>query len=205
MHTAEITMKDNNAVTSQPGLFFRVMLICLVTFGLLLTSVGAQEAEPSSSTSYKIGVVDMSSLLKNNAKRKKRYEELQVEVDKRQAELDVSLAALEAKRKQWQAERATMTEDASLLMKNEIEEESTSYGSELKKHQRYIDNMEERVLREVLRDIESAIKQIAAKENFHLVLNAKSDPGRGFPYFSVLYHSPTIDITSKILDFLNIP
>jgi len=180
------------------------MVIFLLTFGLLVTSVSAQEAEETSTTPYKVGVVDMSLLLKDNAKRKKKYEELQVEVDKRQATLDVIQATLEAKRTRWETERANMAEDEVLSLKNELEEESASFGSELQKQQRYIDNIEDRVLREVVRDIEAAIKRISAEENFHLVLNAKSDP-RGFLYFSVLYHSPTIDITSKVLEFLNTP
>ena len=189
-------------MTIQPNWFFRATVFCLVTIALLLPAQ-AQDADSASTTPYKIGVVDMTLLLKDNAKRQKRYEDLQVEVDDRQAALDVTLTELEKKRKRWEEERDTLTDEERLTLKNELQAETDDYSNEIKKNQRYIDNREQIVLREVIGDIESAIKQVSADENFHLVLNAKSDPGRGFPYFALLYHSPTIDITSKVLEFLN--
>jgi len=55
------------------------------------------------------------------------------------------------------------------------------------------------VLAEVMKDIDSAITKIAEEEKYHLILNnAKSGPEP-----NILYRSPTIDITSKLLAKLN--
>jgi Skp family chaperone for outer membrane proteins len=73
-----------------------------------------------------------------------------------------------------------------------------SYKSELEKRQRMIDTNEEKVLKEVVDDIQKTIAQVAEKEGYHLVLNSG-----GGPRASVLYSSATIDITTTVLGQLN--
>ena len=169
-------------------------LVAVLTFGLC-PEVSAQEDGDSG---YKIGVVDMQAVLAKYEKRKQKYEELEQEVEQRQAGIDEMSEKIEAMKERYESEKDTMDPDELLALEKQIRDDYATYRSELDKQQRYIDNQEEMVLKEILKDVEAAINKLATEENYHLILNAKSGP-RG----SVLYHSPTIDITSKVLSALN--
>ncbi len=155
-------------------------------------------AEQSAAPQYKIGVVDMQFVLAEYDKRKQRYQELQAEVDRLQKEIDRMSEEIERAKQDFEARRATMTPEERLELKNKIDADYVVYQSELARRQRLIDNQEEQVLIEVLKDVEGVLTQLAAEEHYHLILN-----GRAGPRGAVLYHSPTIDITSKVLALLN--
>ncbi len=178
------------------------VLAAMLLAGLLCGPAAAQEtAEQSGATAsggYKIAVVDMQTLLAEYEKRKEKYDQLQQEVDQRQKGIDDLSTKIEAAKERYETGRDTMTEEERFELKNQIEADYATYRTELEKHQRYIDNQEERVLKEVLEDIQAALTKIGEEENYHLILSASSGP-RG----SVLYHHPTIDITSKVLATLN--
>jgi outer membrane protein len=181
----------------------------MAALGVVLISGGAmaqagtpaKESAPAStqaSTNYKIGVVDMQTILAEYNKRKAKYAELQKEVEALQKDIDDMSTRIETAKKSYEDGQSKMTEDDRFDLKTKIESDYATYRAELEKRQKLIDSKEERVLKEVLTDVEDAINKVAASENYHLILNAKSGP-RG----SVLYHSPTIDITSKVLAQLN--
>lgn len=156
------------------------------------------EAEKAGATQYKIGVVDMQFVVAEYDKRKQRYQELQAEVDRLQTEIDRMSTEIEKAKKDFEDRRATMSAEERLDLKNKIDADYVVYRSELERRQRLIDNQEEQVLIEVIKDVEAVLTQLAAEEHYHLILNGKAGP-RG----AVLYHSPTIDITSKVLALLN--
>lgn len=155
-------------------------------------------APASGGTGYRIAVVDMGVLMQKYTKREQKYKELQTEVDKLQAEIDVKQKGIEEARKAYEANRDKMTDDQRSTTKLQIENDIATYKSELEKRQRLIDTNEEKVLKEVVGDIQKTIAQIAEQEGFHLVLNSG-----GGPRASVLYSNANIDITSKALDKLN--
>lgn len=154
--------------------------------------------EAASSATYKIGVVNMQEVLAGYNKRKQKYDELQKEVDGLQKEIDAMSTSIEADKKKYEEGKSTMPEDARDQLKNKVERDYITYRAKLEEHQKTIDNMEERVLKEVFKDIEAAITEIATKGNYHLVLNASSGP-RG----SVLFFQPSIDMTPQVLTKLN--
>ena len=156
----------------------------------------AQAAEGS--TQYRIAVVDMSLLLSEYNKRKSKYDELQKEVDRLQQEIDAMSQRIEKAKEEFEASRANMTDDERFDKRSQIESDFVQYRSELERRQRLIDTQEERVLKEVVTDIEKVISQIAEKEGYHLILNAAKGTRA-----SVLYHSATIDITPRVLQDLN--
>lgn len=156
------------------------------------------ETDKAGATQYKIGVVDMQFVVAEYDKRKQRYQELQAEVDRLQTEIDRMSTEIEKAKKDFEDRRATMSAEERLDLKNKIDADYVVYRSELERRQRLIDNQEEQVLIEVIKDVEAVLTQLAAEEHYHLILNGKAGP-RG----AVLYHSPTIDITSKVLALLN--
>jgi len=172
------------------------------TLGLAMLpgSAAAQASAPAGNASgqYKIGVVDLQKLVSDYDKRKDKYKQLEEEVKKLQVDIDAMSERIEKARDEYEEKKATMPEDERLAMKNKIEDDFAEYRIELDKRQRLIDNKEESVLKEVFKDVNSAISKVATAENYHLVLNASSGP-RG----TVLYHNATLDITSQVLVTLN--
>ena len=178
--------------------------LCKVAVGisLVLGAVGfvgvpAAQAQDQDSQ-YRIAVVDMSVLMAEYNKRKDKYAELQKEVDNLQEEIDAMSARIEKQKEEYENNRASMTDDERFDKRAQIESDFAQYRSELERRQRLIDTKEERVLVEVVSDIEKAIAQVAESEGYHLIFNA----ARG-PKASVLYHSATIEITSRVLQVLN--
>ncbi|HOK08307.1 MAG TPA: OmpH family outer membrane protein [Candidatus Hydrogenedens sp.] len=179
--------------------FFISLTICI----LLLLPVGmifAQEPvkTQSSEASYRIAVVDVELVMREYNKRKQKYEELQKEVDSQQKELDNLMSRIEEDRKKLESGKSTMSDEEKLDLKMKIEQEAATYRAELEKRQKTIDSKEERIIRECLDDIQNAINVIATSDNYHLVFNA----GKSLKS-SLLFHSPTMDITSKVLTYLN--
>lgn len=158
----------------------------------------ASAAPASGGAGYKIAVVDMSTLMTDYTKRKEKYDALEKEVDKLQVEINAMQDKIEAAKKDFDANKDTMTDEERSKKKSAIESDIINYRSELEKRQRMIDGNEELVLKEVVADIQKAIAGVSEKEGYHLVLNSS-----GGPRASVVYHSATIDITSKVLGILN--
>lgn len=181
-----------NTATYRSLVFLAFLAGCFVAF--LVTTKSTVSAQDVPAVPYKIGVVDLQMIMANYDKRKEKYAELQKEVDELQKGIDALSQKIETMKKDYEAKKDQMTDEQRSEMRTQIETEYTNYRAELEKRQRLIDSKEERVLKEIFSDIDNAIQTIADKEGYHLVLNAKSGP-RG----SVLYSSPTIDITSKVL------
>ncbi|MCX8064487.1 MAG: OmpH family outer membrane protein [Candidatus Hydrogenedentes bacterium] len=175
-------------------LFYVLVLACLCLNGYPQDSQKSGEG----GVSYRIAVVDVDLLMREYNKRKEKYEELQKEVDAQQKELDNMMARIEADRKKLEDGKATMSDQEKLDLRMKIEQEAAAYRAELEKKQKTIDSKEERIIRECLDDIQNAISVIATTENYHLVFNA----GKSLKS-ALIYHSPTIDITSKVLATLN--
>ena len=183
--------------------FKSILWGALLAMVALWASVGLAQAQApkekaGGAPQYKIGVVDMKTLVAEYDKRKSKYEALQKEVDELQAPIDEMSRKIEAAKKDYEEKKDTMTEEERFDMRSRIQADFAVYQSELKKRQQLIDSKEERVLMEVMKDIQEAVDQIAEKENYHLVLNA----GTGARQM-IVYHSPSIDITSKVLAVLN--
>ncbi len=181
----------------------RSFFICVgiaILFVIVCIEVSAQATAKTSEGgfAYKVAVVDVDLLMREYNKRKQKYEELQKEVDAQQKELDAMMARIEADRKKLEDGKATLSDEEKLDLKMKIEQETAAYRAELEKRQKTIDSKEERIIRECLDDIQNAISIIATNENYHLVFNA----GKSLKS-ALIYHSPTIDITSKVLAQLN--
>lgn len=167
--------------------------IALVLGGLMPAAVvSAQDAG-----GYKIGVVDLQEVLANYNKRKAKYEQLEQEVKTRQAKIDALSNEIEADKKRHEQMRTSDPEGAREL-ETQIQKKFAQYKADMASLQLEIDQMEEKVLREVVGDVDAALENIGKTENYHLILNARKGPSG-----SVVYHSTTIDLTAKLLAVLN--
>lgn len=168
--------------------------LCFAIFATMAcTQASAQEG-----SSYKIGVVDMNAVMTGYNKRKSKYEELQKQVKSLQDGIDAMSEKIKTAKEDYDKKKNDLTPEQLLELESKINADYSDYQNELKKSQQKIDSMEAIVLREVVKDIQDAIAEIAKAENYHLVLNKDSGP-RG----AVLYASTTIEMTSKVLEHLN--
>lgn len=142
---------------------------------------------------YKIGVVDIEKVIENYPKKLRLMEGLQKEVDAEQSKIDELTKQLNKLQDDFNAVRATLSDEQRNAKQAEIGTLVTKIKAETQQQQIQIDQKEANIRNEVFGDVETAIKTIAESEGYHLILNA-----RALPNSSVLYASPTIDISGKV-------
>ncbi|MFA7691794.1 MAG: OmpH family outer membrane protein [Candidatus Hydrogenedentes bacterium] len=185
-----------NQQVSYLRLVLGLSIVLTLAFSCLMVRPAAAQTETTGQ--YRIAVVDMSLLMSEYNKRKAKYNELQKEVDRLQQEIDSMSQRIEKAKSDYEAKKDSMSDDERFDKRSQIESDFVQYRSELERRQRLIDTQEERVLKEVVNDIEAVIAKVAEKDRYHLILNASKGTRA-----SVLYHSATIDITSQVLQDLN--
>jgi len=167
--------------------------------GILLAGAAGQAEEGAAAPGqYKIGIVDIEEVFKNYGVQKTEYEKLRGERDSRQAELDKIEAEVKKLREKYDAEKESMTGDVRSALEEDINTKSLRWRSEFERLQKEIDIKEKNLLTRLMESIHTAIQEVGAKENFHLILEA-GQAGRS----GVLYSSPTLSITGKVVDYLN--
>lgn len=171
-----------------------VLFAVLAIAALIVTGLPASAQE--SSGAYKIGVVDFRQVMENYSKREAEYQKLQQEVDALQAGIDDKFQRIEALRDAYEANVASWNTDTREQKEEEINTLYDEYRAELAQRQRKIDRMERDVIEKLFEEVRKVVAEIGEKEGYHLIFEANSpNPPRG----GVLYHSTTIDITSKVL------
>lgn len=156
------------------------------------------EAQDVSAGGYKIGVVDMKVVVDTYGKRTPEYQTLEKETAEKQAQLDKELEAIEAERAKYQENAQSMGEDERIKLEDAINARYVKYQADLKTAQDSIDRKERRIINDVFKNIRLAIAEISVQENYHLVLQM----GEEGPT-AVLYASNAMNITQKVIDYLN--
>ncbi len=152
----------------------------------------------SANSQYKIGVVDRKQVFDDYNKQKEEWKALEAEKKDLQAEIDKLSDSITADKKRLE-EGTGMTEEQKTELRDKIESDFRMYQTEFKRLQGEIDSKSRKFFLRMMEDIDAAIKEIGANENYHLIL--EGDPK--VPNPSVLYYSSTIDITSKVVERLN--
>ena len=173
----------------------------LKSFALALVVACAAASPAFAQDGFKIGVVDMQKVMKDYNKREAKYSALEAEVKALQAPIDAMSAQI-TKMKEDYEEKAKPENNAvpseMLELETKIRRQHGEYEAALRQNQLKLDEMEAEVLKEILNDVNTTLRSIGEQENYHLILNA-----RGGAAGSVVYHSATIDITTKVLARLN--
>ncbi len=159
-------------------------------------------AQDKTDGGWNIGVVDRSKVFESYAKQTKMMGDLETDAKKKEAELQADIDRFDAYVKEKKA-----LEDAGKLSNEDIldiQEEFNRKENELKSKraewQRELDIKTQRVMSELRIDISKAIKIVGERENFHLLLEADTDARARS---AVVFFSPTIDVTAKVISELN--
>ena len=183
--------------------------LACVAFALsLLTPPGAAAAEakdaapaaaPVAAGGYKIGVVSRFEALKQYDKRIAEYKKLEQERDSLQKPLDKMLDDIKADQKRYEDSKTTLAEPDRKALEDKIQSAMRDLQAESKKRQGQVDDKEKRVIEAITADFEKAVKEIGNAENYHLLVEGDSNVSNRI----VLYFSPTIDVTPKVIEYLN--
>jgi len=151
---------------------------------------GAASAVPAQE--LKIGYVNSERVLREAEPAKRAQAKLEAEFGKREKDLNDQNAALRAKAEKLDKDSPTLSEAEKTRRQRELVEEDRDLQ---RKHREFQEDLTQRKNEELSSIAERAnrtIKQIADAEHYDLIVQ---DP--------VIYASPRVDLTKKVIDALN--
>lgn len=148
-------------------------------------SVGVQAQES------KIGYVNIQVITNQSAPAKAAQAKLEQEFSKRQKELVDQQAALKALGDKFERDQATLSESQKAARQREFAEQNRDFQRKQREFQEDLNGRRYEELQQVLDKANKAVKQVADAEKYDVVLQ------------DVVYSSPKIDITDKVLKILN--
>jgi outer membrane protein len=155
-------------------------------------------AHAQSTAQHKIGVVNLKDVFDNYDKQKESYENLKVERDKAQKPIDELSAKITADKQRYESEASTMPEEERRKLKEKIESDFSMYQAEFQRLQKDIDRKEKNMLEGLFDNIQKAIEEVGAQENYHMIFEGGKNTRNG-----LLYYSTTLNMTQKVIDHLN--
>jgi outer membrane protein len=176
----------------------RAFPLALAAILLATLAVVRPAAAQDAGTQVKIAVVNLQEVVDQSEARKAKYKELETLRDKLQGDLDSLAAKIEAAQKDFESNAAKLSDSERVDRRTQIDTDIRKWRAEMDSRQAQVDAEEKKIMKEVFDRIDKTIAGIAEKEGYHLVLRAGA-----LPTGSVVYFSPTIDITSKVLAQIN--
>jgi outer membrane protein len=175
---------------------FSISILSLFACGGALSSYAdAQEINAQ----YKIGVVNLKKVFDDYDKQKELYAQLSEDRDEAQKPIDELSAIIEADRERYKKNEETMTNEEKRELEDKVESNYSRYKSEFQRLQEDIDRKEKKILEDLFQDIQKAVEEVGARENYHLILEGDSQGRRT----GVLYFSTTLNMTQKVVEYLN--
>ena len=173
--------------------------LVLATFLMAGPVASAQEKAKGG---YNIGVVDRSKLFEGYNKQKEKMSTLEKDAKEKEAELQADIDKFEAyvKQQQEREQAGKLSSEEVLDVQEEFNRRENELKSKRAEWQRELDIKTQRIMSELRIDIDKAIKAVGEKDNYHLILEADSDPRARS---AVVYFAAPIDITASVLSELN--
>jgi outer membrane protein len=167
-------------------------LLALIALVCLPLAAGAQEGQ------YKIGVVDVKEVFDEYDKQIKEYKALEVEKERLQKPITELTKKIEKNQERLKDESLNLSEEERETIEGEIELDYSRYRSSFQQSQEEMDLVEKKVFDALVADIQTAVEEVGAKENYHMVFDGSKTRNNGLLYFST-----TLNMTRKIIDHLN--
>jgi Skp family chaperone for outer membrane proteins len=151
----------------------------------------------SAQAPYKIAVVNRKEAFDAYERQKTEWQRLEDEKNKRQADIDALSKKIEEDKKRYEAGTG-MTQEQKDQLKEQIEADFRKYQNQFRDAQSEIDSKSRKFFAQMMEEIDQAIQEIGAQENYHLIMECDRKAAT-----SVIYFSTTIDITPKVIAHLN--
>lgn len=147
---------------------------------------------------YRIGVVNVKSVFDAYDRQKEEYKKLEDERDSRQKEIDKLSDKITKAKEQYDKQKESMSDEQREALEVQIESDFGKYKAEFDRLQAEIDRREKRLLEDLFADIRTAVQEVGAEGNYHLILEGGESGRTG-----VLYSSPTLNVTGRVIDHIN--
>ncbi|MCP4640185.1 MAG: OmpH family outer membrane protein [bacterium] len=182
-----------------------VRLVCFAVCAVVLAAVwpsivSGQDAgsAPGADTPYKIRVVDQKKVFDGYDKAQAALEVLQTKRDDLQKKIDDLSQSVLDKKKEYEEKEGELTEERKEELEEEFNSSYREYQSAFRDSQAEIDREHAKLIAKSREEIAEAVTAIGNQEKCHLILEGDPKSKSG-----VLYYSQTIDITTRVIDWLN--
>ena len=166
----------------------KLVIIAVVSFTFFLTSF-------ASAQTLNIAYVDLQRVMLESEKGKEAKVSLTAEADKLKKSLDAKQEELQKMQDQIQKQGATITPEARAEREKQYQAKLKDYQRLYSDYQAELQQKDGEFTQKILKDLEEVIKGVGEKDKYTLILE-KSQAG-------ILFASPVIDITSKIINAYN--
>lgn len=146
---------------------------------------------------YKIGVIDRKVVLDGYKKVETEYSKLQEEVDERQKEITKLSDQITADKEKYDEDKDSLSAEEKGEREAEIQNDYRNYQAKLQMQQAEIDSKERLLMKKIFGEIDKAVEKIGDKQGYYLILEG------GIARSGVIWYSPTIDISQKVVEALN--
>ena len=157
---------------------------------LLLVTAAARAEE------FKLGTVDLQRALNECDAGKRAKENFKGQVDKLQADLNKQKTEIEKIKDEVEKKGMVLKEDERKNIERDYQKRLRDFQRTYKDSQAELQQRDNELTSEILRDLQEVIAEYGAKQGFTLVLEA-SNTG------AVLYNARSVDITDPIIQEYN--
>ncbi len=174
-----------------------VLGAALVVSVLTLSNVSSTFAQREGAD-YKIGIVDLQQVMNSYDKQTQKSEEFNKEAEKQREEIKKLKENFKEELTQFSEEQAELSEADRSEREAELDRRAWELEGEERQVEANLARKYRRLKEELLKDIVKAVDEIGSRDNYHLILEADPETRTG-----VLYFTPTINMTAKVIDLLN--
>jgi Skp family chaperone for outer membrane proteins len=146
---------------------------------------------------HKIGIVNRKVVYDSYNKQLDERTKLEKELEKEKSDLVAREETLKKQREDYESKKDSMSDEQKQQEQEQLQAAYNKLVADGKTAQDKLDSRSRQLVRDLREEIDAAVKDIGAKENFHIIL--EGDPIAS----SVLYFSTTMDLTSKVTQVLN--
>jgi outer membrane protein len=159
------------------------VLVFAVFFGVI--SIRQAQAEERAN----LGYLDLNRVVQAVAKQTPEYEDLNKELEKRQAEIERRAAEIDKLKDELKANRVIWSEEKSREQEKLIRDKEDDLKVYSEGAQRFRDVEENKILRRLLPDIAKVVKQVGERDGYSMIFEKRI----------LLYGSPSFDLTDTII------
>jgi outer membrane protein len=160
---------------------------------LAIAALAAAVAAPAAAQELKIGYVNSERVLREANPAKAAQAKLETEFSKRERELNDAAGKLKAAADKLEKDAPTLAETERSRRQRELVEQDRDLQRKRREFQEDLNQRRNEELAAVVERANRAIKQIFDSEKYDLILQ------------EVVFASPRIDITEKVIRILNAP
>jgi outer membrane protein len=163
----------------------------IILFALLLLAAPAVRAEE-----FRLATVDLQRALNECDSGKNAKENFKSQVDKLQADLNKQKNEIEKIKEEVEKKGMVLKDEERKNIERDYQKRLRDFQRTYKDSQAELQQRDNELTSEILRDLQEVIAEYGAKQNYTLVLEA-SNTG------AVLYNSRAIDITDQVIQEYN--